>query len=89
MRRRSRDPTSRPSSAPGGASPPAQARELTRAAAQLRSAEAAAQQAWTRLEASPGTLEYQIEWGVARRDEAAAAGRLRRAREAYPAAGDR
>ena len=64
-------------------------RELAEAVAELRRAEAAAQAAWTRLEASPSTLEYQVEWSLARREEAAAAGRLKRAREADRSAHDR
>jgi hypothetical protein len=60
---------------------------LVQAAAGLRRAEAAGQAAWTRLEASPATLEYQIEWSVARREEPAAADRLIRARQAAAAPG--
>ena len=44
---------------------------------------AAAEVAWDRLEVSPDTLEYQIEWSVLRREEATAAWRLRQAVEAY------
>jgi hypothetical protein len=68
-RRRSRDPTSRPASAQGGRLCPVKRAKLARAIAQP-GAEAAAEEAWTRLEASPGTLEYQIAWGVAGREEA-------------------
>jgi hypothetical protein len=50
-------------------------------------ARTAAQSAHDRLEASPETLEYQIDWSVARRAEADAAWRLERAEEAYRQAG--
>ncbi|HTX12600.1 MAG TPA: hypothetical protein VME22_28545 [Solirubrobacteraceae bacterium] len=50
-------------------------------------ATAAADAAYDRLQASPETLEYQIDWNVARRAEAAAAWRLERARTAYRQAG--
>ena len=43
--------------------------------------------AYERLEASPDTLEYQIDWNLARRAEADAAWRLERAAEAYRTAG--
>ena len=47
----------------------------------------AAAAAYERLEASPDTLEYQIDWNLARRAEADAAWRLERAEEAYRKAG--
>lgn len=43
--------------------------------------------AYDRLQASPETLEYQIDWNVSRRAEAAAADRLQRAERAYRKAG--
>ena len=43
--------------------------------------------AYERLEARPDTLEYQIDWNVARRAEADAAWRLKRAGDAYREAG--
>jgi len=52
-----------------------------------QAAQAAAEAAWERLEASPETLEYQIDWNAARREEAAAAWRLKQAEEAYRRAG--
>jgi hypothetical protein len=47
----------------------------------------AAAAVYERLEANPDTLEYQIDWNVARRGEADAAWRLKRAEDAYRAAG--
>jgi hypothetical protein len=46
-----------------------------------------AEAAWTRLQASPDTLEYQIDWSVARRREAAVAARARQAERDYVMAG--
>ena len=71
---------------PKRSSPPREARQrppaaLRQAQARLRKAEAAAQRAWTRLETSPDTLEYQVDFQVARREEATAATRLREAQE--------
>jgi hypothetical protein len=43
--------------------------------------------AYERLEASPDTLEYRIDWNLARRAEADAAWRLERAEAAYRKAG--
>jgi hypothetical protein len=88
MRPSSQDRSPRRPSATREGHPTIQARELTRAIAGLRGAEATAQEAWVRLETSPGTLEYQIEWGVARREEATAAYRLKRIRAAQAAARD-
>lgn len=50
-------------------------------------AKAAAEAAYERLQASPETIEYQIDWNVARREEAAVAWRLKQAEEAYRKAG--
>jgi hypothetical protein len=50
-------------------------------------AKAAAEAAYERLQASPETIEYQIDWNVARREEAAAAGWLRQAEQGYREAG--
>lgn len=50
-------------------------------------AKAGAEAAHRALEASPETIEYQIDWNVARREEVAAAWRLRQAEEAYRTAG--
>jgi hypothetical protein len=50
-------------------------------------AKAACDAAYERLEASRDTLEYEIDWETARREEAAAAWRLRRAEETYHRAG--
>ena len=47
----------------------------------------AAATAYERLETSPETLEYQIDWKLARRAEANAAWRLERAKHAYREAG--
>jgi len=57
------------------------------ARADYEAAQAASNAAYERLEASPETLEYQIEWNVVRRAEAAVALRLSRAEEAYRDAG--
>jgi len=57
------------------------------ARADYQAVKASADAAYDRLEASPETLEYQIDWNVARRAEAAAAWRLTRAEEAYSKAG--
>jgi len=46
-------------------------------------ARAAADAAYERLQASPETIEYQIDWNVLRRQEAAAAWRLDQAQEGY------
>jgi hypothetical protein len=54
---------------------------------QYAAAKVAAHTAYQRLQASPETLEYQIDWNVTRREEAAAAERLRQAAEAYRKAG--
>lgn len=43
--------------------------------------------AYERLQVSPETIEYQIDWNVARREEAAAAWRLSQAEQAYREAG--
>lgn len=50
-------------------------------------AKAAADETYERLQASPETIEYRIDWNVARRDEAAAAWRLKVAEERYLTAG--
>ncbi|MGH2887223.1 MAG: hypothetical protein ACRDPA_31760 [Solirubrobacteraceae bacterium] len=50
-------------------------------------AKAAADQAYERLQASPETIEYQIDWNVARREEAAAAWRVKDSEERYRKAG--
>jgi len=50
-------------------------------------AKASADAAYERLQASPETLEYQIDWNVARRAESAANWRLKWAEEAYREAG--
>ncbi|HTP18743.1 MAG TPA: hypothetical protein VMJ65_04015 [Solirubrobacteraceae bacterium] len=47
----------------------------------------AAGQTYERLQASPETIEYQIDWNVARREEAAAAWRVKEAEERYCKAG--
>jgi hypothetical protein len=47
----------------------------------------AADAAYERLEASPDTLEYQIDWNVTRREEASAASRFKRAENSYLRAG--
>ena len=47
------------------------------ARAELERAQREAQAAWARLEASPHTIEYQIDWNIARRTEAAAVARTR------------
>jgi hypothetical protein len=47
----------------------------------------AATAAYERLEARPDTLEYHINWNVARRAEADTAWRLKRAEDAYREAG--
>jgi len=57
------------------------------ARADYKAAKADSEAAYNRLEASPETLEYQIDWNVARRAEAAAALRFSRAMEAYRDAG--
>ena len=50
-------------------------------------ASAVADAAYERLQASPETIEYQVDWNVARREEAAAGWRLRQAEERYRRAG--
>jgi hypothetical protein len=50
-------------------------------------AKAAAEAAYACLQASPETIEYQIDWNVARRDEAAAAWHVKQAEESYRSAG--
>jgi hypothetical protein len=50
-------------------------------------AKAVADQAYERLQRSPETIEYQIDWNVARRKEAAAAWRVEEAEERYRKAG--
>ncbi len=50
-------------------------------------AQATANRAYERLQASPETLEYQIDWNVARRREAAATWRVKAAEEHYRKAG--
>lgn len=57
------------------------------ARADYEAAKADSDAAYDRLEASPATLEYQIDWNVARRAEAAAALRFSQAEEAYRGAG--
>jgi hypothetical protein len=54
---------------------------------EYENARTAADTAYDRLHASPETLEYQIDWNVSRRAEAAAANRLERAEQAYREAG--
>ena len=54
---------------------------------EYENARTAADSAYDRLHASPETLEYQIDWNVSRRAEAAAANRLQRAEQAYREAG--
>lgn len=53
----------------------------------LRAARAQTNAVWTRLQASPDTLEYQIGWSTARRHEAAAASHLVDTERAYVSAG--
>ena len=50
---------------------------------EYETARAATDATYDRLHASPETIEYQIDWQVARREDAAAAGRLRRAEAEY------
>jgi hypothetical protein len=50
-------------------------------------ATSAADQTYERLQTSPETIEYQIDWNVARREEAAAAWRVKEAEERYCNAG--
>jgi hypothetical protein len=57
------------------------------ARADYETVKADADAAYERLETSPETIEYQIGWNVACREEAAAAWRLERAEEAYRKAG--
>lgn len=52
-----------------------------------RAATIAADAAYERLLASPDTIEYQVEWNVARRHEAATASRLKQAKADYEKAG--
>jgi hypothetical protein len=47
----------------------------------------AADAAYERLEASPETIEYQIDWNVTRREEASAAWRFKQAEKSYLRAG--
>ena len=54
---------------------------------EYEAAKAAADQAYERLQASPETIEYQIDWNVARREEAAAAWRVKEAEARYRRAG--
>jgi hypothetical protein len=54
---------------------------------QHRAAKDDAAVAYDRLQASAETIEYQIGWNVARREEAGAAWRLKQAEDAYRAAG--
>ncbi len=54
---------------------------------EYRAAKAVAEAAYDRLQASPETIEYQIDWNLTRREEAAAAWRLEQAGEAYRNAG--
>jgi hypothetical protein len=54
---------------------------------EFEGATSAADQTYERLQASPETIEYQIDWNVARREEAAAASRVKEAEERYRKAG--
>jgi len=57
------------------------------ARANYEAVKAGADAAYERLERSPETIEYQIDWNVLRREEAAAASRFKRAEESYLRAG--
>ena len=57
------------------------------ARAELELAVREAEAAWDRLQASPDTIEYQIDWNIARRHEAAAVARARRSERDYMEAG--
>jgi hypothetical protein len=54
---------------------------------ELELAQHEAEAAWARLEASPDTIEYQIDWNIARRREAAAVAQARQTERAYTRAG--
>jgi hypothetical protein len=54
---------------------------------QHRAAEGDAAVSYDRLQASAETIEYQVGWNVARREEAGAAWRLKQAEDVYRAAG--
>ena len=54
---------------------------------EYRAAEEAANAAYRQLEASPDTLEFQIDWSEARKREAAAAWRMKDAEKALREAG--
>jgi hypothetical protein len=57
------------------------------ARADYEAVKAAADAAYERLEGSPETIEYQIDWNLARREEAAAAWRFKQAEDSYLGAG--
>ncbi|HUA47990.1 MAG TPA: hypothetical protein VMA77_22320 [Solirubrobacteraceae bacterium] len=57
------------------------------ACAQLELAQRDAEAAWDRLQASPDTIEYQIDWNLARRHEAAALAKVTEAERRYIRAG--
>ena len=57
------------------------------ARSEYEAAKTAADQAYERLQASPDTIEYQIDWNITRREEAAAAWRVQEAQARYRAAG--
>lgn len=57
------------------------------ARAELALAKREAEAAWARLQANPDTIEYQIDWNVARRHEAAAVTRATQAERDYIKAG--
>jgi hypothetical protein len=63
------------------------AKAYAAACRELREAEDAANAAWDRLETSPSTIEYQIDWNVARKHEAEMALKRRHAEQALRAAG--
>lgn len=54
---------------------------------EYKAATAEAHAACDRLQASPETIEYQIDWNVARREEAAAHRRMNQANETHRRAG--
>jgi hypothetical protein len=66
-----------------GLSVRAAAEAYASARAELQAAHQQADAAWTRLQASPDTLEYQIDWSEARRHEAALAARVAAAEREY------
>jgi hypothetical protein len=66
---------------------PAAAEAHAAARAQRDLAERRAQAAWDRLQASPHTIEYQIDWSIARRGEAAAEAKVAQTERDYLRAG--